>query len=163
MPRRARSERRRLEEATLTGTSIVRGNLGGACLRYAGLGDIDWPWACLCGADLRNATFHMGSSRSGLVNSPIASEGSRTGFYTDEFTEQDFKAPEEIRKANLCLPTCEEHWSPASISTSSTSAAPATTPTRRSTSAAQAPSSGPLLIVRVCVGWDKLAKRAVID
>ena len=24
-----------------------------------------------------------------------------TGFYTDEFTEQDFKAPEEIRKANL--------------------------------------------------------------
>ena len=43
----------------------------------------------------------MGSSRSGLVNSPIASEGSRTGFYTDDFDEQDFKSPEEIRKANL--------------------------------------------------------------
>ena len=27
--------------------------------------------------------------------------GSRTGFYTDELQEQDFKAPEEIRKANL--------------------------------------------------------------
>ena len=45
----------------------------------------------------------MGSSRSGLVDSPIASEGSRTGFYTDEFLEQDFKPPEEIRKANLCF------------------------------------------------------------
>ena len=44
----------------------------------------------------------MGSSRSGLVDSTIASEGSRTGFYTDEYTEQDFKSPEEIRKANLC-------------------------------------------------------------
>jgi uncharacterized protein YjbI with pentapeptide repeats len=44
----------------------------------------------------------MGSSRSGLVGSPIASEGSRTGFYTDDYNEQDFKAPEEIRKANLC-------------------------------------------------------------
>ncbi len=44
----------------------------------------------------------MGSSRSGLVNSPIASEGSRTGFYTDDYNDQDYKPPEEIRKANLC-------------------------------------------------------------
>ena len=43
----------------------------------------------------------MGSSRSGLVESPIASLGTRTGFYTDDFNEQDFKSPEEIRKANL--------------------------------------------------------------
>jgi uncharacterized protein YjbI with pentapeptide repeats len=57
--------------------------------------------ACLRDADLRGATFHMGSSRSGLVNSPFASEGTRTGFYTDESSEQHFKAPEEIRKANL--------------------------------------------------------------
>ena len=34
--------------------------------------------------------------------SPIASEGSRTGFYTDDYEEQYYKAPEEIRKANLC-------------------------------------------------------------
>lgn len=33
--------------------------------------------------------------------SPHAGEGSRTGFYTDEFDEQSFKSPEEIRKANL--------------------------------------------------------------
>ena len=52
-------------------------------------------------AFLRGCTFHLGSSRSGLVGSPIASEGSRTGFYTDKLNEQDFKAPEEIRKANL--------------------------------------------------------------
>jgi len=51
---------------------------------------------------LRGVSFHLGSSRNGLVGSPIACEGSRTGFYTDDYTEQDFKAPEEIRKANLC-------------------------------------------------------------
>ena len=43
----------------------------------------------------------MGSSRSGLVGSTVACEGSKTGFYTDEFDEQDFKSPEDIRKANL--------------------------------------------------------------
>src|SRR5262249_26160413 len=53
-------------------------------------------------ADLRGVSFHLGSSRSGRVGSPIACEGSRTGFYTDDYTEQDFKSPEEIRKANLC-------------------------------------------------------------
>jgi hypothetical protein len=44
----------------------------------------------------------MGSTRSGLVGSTIPCEGSRTGYYTDEFGEQDFKSPEEIRKACLC-------------------------------------------------------------
>jgi hypothetical protein len=44
----------------------------------------------------------MGSCRSGLVGSPIPCEGSRTGFYTDELDEQTDKAPEEVRKANLC-------------------------------------------------------------
>ena len=36
------------------------------------------------------------------MDSYLASEGTRTGFYTDDSYEQDFKAPEEIRKANLC-------------------------------------------------------------
>ena len=35
------------------------------------------------------------------MGSPLASEGSRTGFYTDEYDQQWYKAPEEIRKANL--------------------------------------------------------------
>ena len=43
----------------------------------------------------------MGSSRSGLVGSPYPCHGSRTGFYTDDYDAQPFKAPEEIRKANL--------------------------------------------------------------
>jgi uncharacterized protein YjbI with pentapeptide repeats len=90
-----------LAGANLTGTSMQGADLSGAVLRDAGLADVDWEGACLCEADLRGASFHLGSSRSGLVGSPIASEGSRTGFYTDDFNEQDFKPPEEIRKANL--------------------------------------------------------------
>ena len=66
-----------------------------------GLAEIDWPGADLHDADLHGASFHLGSSRSGLVDSPIACEGSRTGFYTDDYDDQDIKSPEEIRKANL--------------------------------------------------------------
>jgi uncharacterized protein YjbI with pentapeptide repeats len=91
-----------LEGALLTGSHMAGANLSSAVLSSAGLADIEWPNACLRDADLRGATFHMGSSRSGLVGSPFVSEGTRTGFYTDDFNEQDFKAPEEIRKANLC-------------------------------------------------------------
>ena len=36
------------------------------------------------------------------MNSPIAREGSMTGFYTDDYEDMNFKRPEEIRKANLC-------------------------------------------------------------
>jgi hypothetical protein len=39
---------------------------------------------------------------SGLVGSPIACEGSKTGFYTDDYEDMHFKRPEDIRKANLC-------------------------------------------------------------
>ena len=76
-------------------------NFLGANLREAGLAQVDWPGACLRDANLQGASFHLGTTRSGLVRSPIACEGSRTGFYTDEYGEQDFKNPEEIRKANL--------------------------------------------------------------
>lgn len=91
-----------LEGALLTG-SVTRGaNFRGANLSDAKLADVDWEGAVLCNADLRGASFHMGSTRSGLVGSVIPCEGSRTGFYTDDFEEQYFKAPEEVRKANLC-------------------------------------------------------------
>jgi uncharacterized protein YjbI with pentapeptide repeats len=80
---------------------MPRANLRGASLRGAGLAEVDWEGADLRGADLREAAFHLGSSRSGLVGSPIACEGSRTGFYVDEYNEQDYRSPEEIRKANL--------------------------------------------------------------
>ena len=90
-----------LRGALLTGSHMPNANFRGANLRAAGLAEIDWGGADLRGADLRQAAFHLGSSRSGLVGSTIACEGSRTGFYTDDFDEQDFKSPEEIRKANL--------------------------------------------------------------
>ncbi|MDR3637433.1 MAG: pentapeptide repeat-containing protein [Isosphaeraceae bacterium] len=90
-----------LDGALLTGSYMPSADFRAANLRNTGLGEIEWENANLNGADLRGATFHLGSTRSGLVNSPIACEGSRTGFYTDDFHELDFKAPEEIRKANL--------------------------------------------------------------
>lgn len=90
-----------LNEAIMTGSVMPRANFSRATLAYAKLAEIDWEQANLRAVDMAGATFHMGSSRSGLVGSSIPMEGSRTGFYTDELHEQDFKAPEEIRKANL--------------------------------------------------------------
>ncbi len=91
-----------LSGCDLTTTHIPDGICQGAKLIKAGLADIDWPGADLRDADFTGASFHMGSSRSGLVGSTIPTEGSRTGFYTDDYNDQDFKDPEEIRKANLC-------------------------------------------------------------
>ncbi len=87
--------------ALLTSSRMPNANFLGADLRDAGLADVDWPGACLRHADLRGVNFHLGSSRGGLVGSPIACEGSRTGFYTDDYHDRDIKPPEEIRKANL--------------------------------------------------------------
>ena len=90
-----------LTRAYLTGSFMPGANFNGAKLCEAGLADVSWEGADLRWADFTNCAFHLGSSRSGLVGSPIACEGSRTGFYTDDFLEQDFKSPEEIRKADL--------------------------------------------------------------
>jgi uncharacterized protein YjbI with pentapeptide repeats len=90
-----------LSNALLTGSSLPDANFRGTILRGAGLANVEWERADLRGADFREASFHLGSSRSGLVGSPIACEGSRTGFYTDDYNDQDFKSPEEIRKADL--------------------------------------------------------------
>lgn len=90
-----------LSKALLTGSIMPNANFATADLRESGLAEIDWEFANLRDADLSRATFHMGSTRSGLVGSTIPMLGSRTGYYTDDYSEQDFKAPEEIRKANL--------------------------------------------------------------
>lgn len=90
-----------LNGALLTGTKMPRASFAHALLRNAGLADVEWENADLRNADLTGASFHLGSSRSGLVFSPIASEGSRTGFYTDDYLDLDVVPPEEIRKANL--------------------------------------------------------------
>ena len=123
-----------LRGALLTGSRLQEANFVGANLQGAGLAEIDWPGADLRDADLRRASFHLGSSRSGLVGSPIACEGSRTGFYTDDYDEQDIKAAEEIRKANLRAPTCAGQTLRESTSTWSISVARNTPGTRLNTS-----------------------------
>jgi uncharacterized protein YjbI with pentapeptide repeats len=91
-----------LTRALLTGSTMTGACFRNAHLTEAGLADVNWEGADLRGADLSRVTFHLGSSRNGLVFSPYACEGSKTGFYTDDYDEQSYKAPEEIRKANLC-------------------------------------------------------------
>jgi uncharacterized protein YjbI with pentapeptide repeats len=98
----ANFRRANLTGALLTGSHMPGASFEGADLREAGLAEVDWEGADLRSADLRGASFHLGSSRSGLIFSPIACEGSRTGFYTDDLEEQYYKPPEEVRKANLC-------------------------------------------------------------
>lgn len=87
--------------ALLTGAGWPRADLRGANFGEAGLADVDWEGADLRDCVFTRATFHLGSSRSGLVGSDIAGEGSRTGFYTDESLEHSFQTPEDVRKANL--------------------------------------------------------------
>ncbi len=91
-----------LRHGLLTGSVLRRATFYKSDLRYCGLADINWEGADLRRADLRRATFHMGTTRNGLVASTTPCEGSRTGFYTDDFNDRQYKNPEEIRKANLC-------------------------------------------------------------
>ena len=90
-----------LTGALLTGSVMPGANFLGADLKDAGLARVDWPGACLRDADLHGASFHLGTTRSGLVGSTVPCEGSRTGFYTDDYDERDYRSPEEIRAANL--------------------------------------------------------------
>jgi uncharacterized protein YjbI with pentapeptide repeats len=96
------ARRANFARARLTGSRLRGANLQGALLVEARLAEVDWEGADLRGADLTRASFHLGSSRSGLISSPIASEGSRTGFYTDAALDDAFAAPEDVRMANLC-------------------------------------------------------------
>jgi uncharacterized protein YjbI with pentapeptide repeats len=89
----------------LTG-SIANGvSFYSASLKDTGLADIRWENCNLRDADLRGASFYLGSTRCGLVGSPYPSHGTRTGFYTDDTTKLDYQPPEEIRKA--CLVGCD--------------------------------------------------------
>jgi uncharacterized protein YjbI with pentapeptide repeats len=88
-------------DCDLTGSVLRAARLPRAKFPGCGLADIWWQGADLREANFTDATFHMGSSRSGLVGSVIAGEGSKTGFYTDDYAAQDYKPPEEISKADL--------------------------------------------------------------
>jgi len=86
-----------LTDSDMPGACFVNAKLHGA--RLAG---VQWDGANLRFADLSECVFHYGSTRSGLVGSPLACEGSRMDFYSDDFDSQTYRPPEEIRKANLC-------------------------------------------------------------
>ena len=93
--------RAKLSGALLTGSWMPDANFERSDLTSTGLADIQWPGADLFRADLRGASFHFGSSRSGLVFHGPPMEGSRTGFYTDEFLQRRHQPPEQVRRANL--------------------------------------------------------------
>ena len=40
-------------------------------------------------------------TRCGIVGSTYPSHGTRTGFYTDDYDDQHYRRPEDIRKASL--------------------------------------------------------------
>ena len=91
-----------LSECDFAGSVLPRADFRGARLDRAGLAFVSWEGADLRDADFTGASFHTGSSRSGLVGSTLASEGTRTGFYTDDYDDRTHKPPEDIRKASLC-------------------------------------------------------------
>jgi uncharacterized protein YjbI with pentapeptide repeats len=95
-------ERALLRGALFTDSVLPRSRFRGANLQDCGLANIQWENADLRDADLRGVSFHLGSTRSGLVGSPYPGHGSKTGFYTDDYDNQVFQPPEQIRKANLC-------------------------------------------------------------
>ena len=91
-----------LDRSLFTGSRLRNCKMQGCRLRAAKLADIDWEDCDLKGADFTGCHFHMGSTRSGTLDSPYPSHGTRTGYYTDDYDDHYFKRPEEIRKANLC-------------------------------------------------------------
>ncbi|MCA8977504.1 MAG: pentapeptide repeat-containing protein [Planctomycetes bacterium] len=90
-----------LRNTDLTGSRLRAASLRDSVFEQCWLADVDWEGADLRGTRFDRCSFHLGNARSGLVDSTIASEGSRTGFYTDEALEDRFQAPEDVRKANL--------------------------------------------------------------
>ena len=88
-------------EAALYGASMRHAKLADASLRSAGLANLDAEGADLTGADFTGATFRLGTTRSGLVFHAPPMEGTRSGFYSDEFFDSPHRAPEEVRTANL--------------------------------------------------------------
>jgi uncharacterized protein YjbI with pentapeptide repeats len=90
-----------LIKAYLTGSRLRGADLCNARLTEAGLAEVDWEGADLREADFTRASFHLGSSRSGLL-AGYPSQGTRTGFYTDARVDLGHRRPEDVRKANLC-------------------------------------------------------------
>ena len=84
-----------------TGSQFHCCSLRSSNLIGAKLGDVIWTDCDLRFIEFAGCQFHYGSTRSGLVGSPYPSHGTRTGFYTDDYDDQQFKRIEDIRKASL--------------------------------------------------------------
>ena len=91
----------KMSRSIWTGSRLTHCDFSSADLSGAKLAEINWENCDLRDVNFQGATFHMGSTRCGLVDSPYPSHGTRTGFYTDEYDEQYFKSPETIRKGSL--------------------------------------------------------------
>ncbi len=65
------------------------------------LADVNLRGADLKEADFSSATFHLGSTRSGLLSGAPASWGTRTGFYAEPAPDQGDFAPAPSRVADL--------------------------------------------------------------
>ena len=90
-----------LMRSNWTGSRLSKCVFENTFLTGARLADIDWEDCDLRRAKLVGCTFHLGTTRSGIVGSPYPSHGTRTGFYTDEYEEQYFKSPDEVSVASL--------------------------------------------------------------
>jgi uncharacterized protein YjbI with pentapeptide repeats len=109
--KQARLDRVRLEQSDLSHAILVSASMTDAVVRHCNLSNADLSGAYmsgidLCGSNLREANlsgvqFHFGTSRSGLVDSDLASEGTRTGFYSSDYDAHVYQAAEELRVANL--------------------------------------------------------------
>ncbi len=135
---RANFEHAKLAGAYLTGSIMPRANFRNADLRGAGLADIEWEFADLRGADLRGCSFHLGSTRSGLVGSPYPCHGSRTGFYTDDLKTSTSKRLRRSARPTCAAPICAGRTSTTWTSTWSTCATLNTTQIKPSTCGAAA-------------------------
>lgn len=90
-----------LARALMSGSRLRRARLSRACLRSCGLADVDWEGADLTEVDFTHASFHLGSTRAGLLVGAPAMWGSMTGYYTADAPDVERLPPETLRKANL--------------------------------------------------------------
>jgi len=90
-----------LSEAVLHGANLRGAQLDSAKLIGAKLAQVDAEGADFRNVDFTGATFHLGTTRSGLVFNAPPMEGSKTGFYSDDFFASPYRRPEDVRSANL--------------------------------------------------------------
>ena len=93
------------EGVELERVELTDASLRGATLRASRLWRCRAHGALLDGADLRSTSwsevsFHVGSTRSGLLLGAPPLEGSRTGFYAEAAADERF-APDDARAASL--------------------------------------------------------------